>query len=55
MSEVKNSTKQLMTYFSTDERPVTVAEFGEFWRSMSDEAKVYYRTVNLETGLVDTV
>lgn len=37
------SPKQIMDYFSTDERPVTTEEFMDFWNSLSNEDKAYYQ------------
>jgi hypothetical protein len=46
-NDEKNSTKDLMAFFSTEEKPLKVAEFGEFWKSLSDEEKAYYREADL--------
>jgi hypothetical protein len=37
----------LMGYFSVPGKPVKVSEFKDFWESMSQEEKEYYRTVDL--------
>lgn len=48
----RNGPKTLMAAFSCPDRPVNVAEYNEFWKSLSPEQKDYYRNVDIETGLV---
>lgn len=35
--------KQIMTYFSAPDRPVTPTEFKLFWSSLSDTEKDFYK------------
>ena len=53
MEKTPNTTTMLVKYFSTPDRPVKLDEFRAFWTSLTDEDKQYFKTVNLETGLVD--
>jgi hypothetical protein len=46
--KVGNKPKALMEYFSTPDRPVTPSEFRQFWTSLMDEEKLYFRTVELD-------
>jgi len=47
-----NKPSELMAYFSAGGRKVTITEYRVFWdEACSDEDKVYFKTVNLETGL----
>jgi hypothetical protein len=46
-----NSIDQLVRYFSSLDRYVTASEFVKFWHSLTFEEKMYYRTLDLETGL----
>lgn len=43
----KNSIKDLMAAFGTLERPVTVAEYREFWASLTEAEKEYYNYAQL--------
>lgn len=38
------SVADLKEYFSTPEKPVSAKEMMEFWKSLSEEEKEYYRT-----------
>jgi hypothetical protein len=42
-----NSAVQLKDYFSTPDRPVSAKEMTEFWKSLSDEEREYYKTADL--------
>lgn len=48
----RNGPKELMVAFACPDREVKVAEFNEFWKSLSPEQKEYYRNVDIQTGLV---
>ena len=48
-----NSFKALMEFFSVPERPVKMPEFTTFWKSLDEDGKIYYRTVDLITGRVE--
>lgn len=39
----KNGPRDLMTAFSCEGRPVTTPEFSEFWKSLSESEKEFYR------------
>lgn len=46
--EVKgNSAKDLMAFLSSPEKPIKVAEFSLFWKSLSEKEKEYYRSAPL--------
>lgn len=47
-----NNIGQIAKYFQTDEKFVTAQEFREFWDSMTEEEREYYRNVDLKTGLL---
>lgn len=49
MAEEKkqNSPKELIAAFGTEERPVSIGEFRDFWVSLSEEEKEYFRTAEL--------
>lgn len=47
-----NGIVNLIKYFQSDENYVSYTEFSEFWFSLSMEDKAYFKTVNLETGLL---
>lgn len=49
---IENKMTDLMAYFSTEERPVKVAEFNAFWKSCTDADKAYFKAVDLKTGLL---
>lgn len=42
-----NSLKDLIAFFGTPERPVTPPEFRDFWNSLSDQEKDYYKNAPL--------
>lgn len=43
----KNTIKELMAAFGTLARPVGVSEYREFWNSLSDAEKEYYKTAKI--------
>lgn len=45
MSE--NTAVQLKKFFSTPEKPVSASEMSEFWKSLTDEEKAYYKASDL--------
>lgn len=47
----ENSIFQIAKYFHSDDQPIQREELLEFWVSLSDSEKEYYRKVDLETGL----
>jgi len=51
-TERRNGPRELMAAFSCPGREVKVAEFNEFWKSLDEGQKAYYRNVDIETGLV---
>lgn len=42
-----NTVAQLKDYFGTDEKPVSAKEMMDFWKSLSEEQKEYYKTAEL--------
>ncbi len=42
-----HSVKDLIAFFSEGCRPVTTSEFMEFWKSLSDAEKEYYKNAPL--------
>lgn len=42
-----NSVFDLAKFFGTEERPMEVREFNEFWSSLTEAEKAYYRTAKL--------
>jgi len=42
-----NGPAVLAGYFGDDSRPVSFKEFMEFWDSLTDSEKLYYRTTTL--------
>jgi len=42
-----NTIKELMAAFSTLERPVSVQEYRDFWSSLTEDEKTYYKTAKL--------
>lgn len=42
-----NTVKDLKAYFSTTEKPVSNTEMMDFWKSLSDEEKAYYKNAEL--------
>lgn len=49
-----NTTMDLIRYFQSEdpEKILKMKEFKDFWESCSDEEKVYFRNVDLATGLL---
>lgn len=43
----ENTPKDLKEFFSTPEKAVKAAEFMDFWKSLSDEEKEYYKNADL--------
>lgn len=44
----ENTVKELLAFFSTEEKPCKTSEFMEFWKSLSDEEKEYYKAADLD-------
>lgn len=44
MTEIKNSVMDLIKYFGCVDRPVTPAEFKDFWQSLTEAEKDWYKT-----------
>lgn len=42
-----NSVSDLKKFLSTPENPVTMAEFNEFWKELTDEEKEQFRKEQL--------
>jgi hypothetical protein len=43
----KNTIKELMAAFGTLERPVSVTEYRDFWSSLTDAEKEYYKAAKI--------
>ena len=43
-----NSPKDIMDFLSTEEKPLKMAEFREFWSSLSEEEKAEYKEADLK-------
>lgn len=43
----ENSVSQLKDFFSTPEKPLNSNEMMDFWKSLSNEEKAYYKSVDL--------
>jgi hypothetical protein len=43
----ENTIKELIAAFSTLQNPVGVSEYREFWNSLTDEQKAYYKTAKI--------
>lgn len=43
----ENSVKDLKDFFTTPEKPMAAKEMMDFWTSLSDEEKEYYKNVDL--------
>lgn len=43
----ENTMKDLKEFFNSPEKPVSLSEIKEFWESLSDEEKVYYKNADL--------
>jgi hypothetical protein len=44
---VNNTIQDLKTYFGTPERPVTTSEFKDFYMSLTDTEKAYFKSTPL--------
>jgi len=44
---MSNSMMDLKKYFETPEKPVTNAEMAEFWRSLTEAEKDYFKNAQL--------
>lgn len=44
----ENDIKVLRNYFSTPEKPCSLAEFKEFWASLNDEEKAEFKAAELQ-------
>lgn len=42
-----NSVADLSKQFGTEDKPVSASEFMEFWKSLSDDEKDYYKSADL--------
>lgn len=42
-----NQMSDLKKFFSTEKKPVTGAEMIEFWKSLTDDEKEFYKTVEI--------
>lgn len=51
----ENSMQEIQKFFSTEERPVTGPEMREFWMSLSDEEKQYFKSADLSEQFDVTV
>ena len=47
MGDFGHSVADLKDWFSTKDRPVPATEMMEFWKSLSDEEKEYFKTADL--------
>lgn len=47
MAEQENNIKDLKQFFSTEEKPVSLTEMQEFWKSLTEAEKNYYKTCDL--------
>lgn len=43
----ENSVKDLKDFFNTPEKPVSSSQMMEFWKTLTDEEKSYYRGAEL--------
>lgn len=43
----ENSMTDLRNYFNVPEKPCSMAEFSEFWKSLSEEDKAEYKAADL--------
>lgn len=55
MKEFANNVSMLVQYFSTDDKPVSMQEWFEFWGPLTSEERGYYRWVDLKTSLMPIV
>jgi hypothetical protein len=42
-----NSLKEIKEFFSTPEKPVGNTEMAQFWKSLTDDEKAYYKSAPL--------
>lgn len=42
-----NTPLDLGRFFATEEKPLSINEFYEFWNSLTDDEKTYYRNTQL--------
>lgn len=47
MTEQQNTPATLKKFFSVPGKPVDMQEMGDFWKSLTEEEKVYYRGADL--------
>lgn len=47
VEQVHNSITDIKKYLSTEEDPLTMGEFKEFWDSLNDSEKEMYKTTPL--------
>lgn len=43
----ENSMTELRNFFNVAEKPCSMAEFSEFWKSLSDEEKAEFKAADL--------
>jgi hypothetical protein len=43
----ENTIKTLREFFTTEEKPVSLSEMSEFWKSLTELEKAYYKTCDL--------
>lgn len=43
----ENKVAEIKNFFGEGTRKVTMAEFNEFWKSLTDDEKKYYKTADL--------
>lgn len=48
----ENTIVRIRQYFEKDARSLGATEFKDFWFSLTELEKEYYRSVDLETGLL---
>jgi hypothetical protein len=44
----ENTITEIKEFFNSKEKPLSAAEVMEFWKSLSDEEKEYYKHAELE-------
>ncbi len=44
----ENSMQDIRRFLTNSERPVTMAEFSEFWKSLTEEEKAEYKNADLK-------
>lgn len=45
--KVDNSIVDIKKFLSTEERPVSMSEFNEFWKTLTDEEKAEFKKTPL--------